>query len=115
VTIDLACAPADLVAVNVTGACAGDTIKGAEAGVVAGYFHASGSPSILYVVATQVGICHVQLVFATGYTYSADAQITSVPSDVGGCPASTAATPSVLHVSNPAATCRDGGVEASAD
>lgn len=111
VELDLACSPSDLVGVNVSGPCIAP-----DAGP-SGYF--SGSErSALYIDSLQAGTCHVQLLFATGYSYSVDVQFTSQANDVpAGCPCSTTIQPTqqTFDVDNPAATCQDAGADASED
>lgn len=107
----LACSPSDLAAVNVTGPC----ITG-DAGP-ASYF-TGDERSVLYVSSAQAGTCKVQLVFASGYTYSADVQFTQESNNVpAGCACATSVVPTqqTFHVTNPASTCQDAGSDASRD
>lgn len=111
VEFHLACNPSDLVGVNVSGVC-----LASDAGP-AGYF-SGGQQSALYVDSLQAGTCHVQLLFATGYSYATDVQFTSQVNNVpSGCPCSTTIQPKqqTFQVDNPAATCPDAGGDASRD
>jgi hypothetical protein len=111
VELVLACSPSDLVGVKVTGPCIA-----ADAGP-AGYFTGS-ERSVLYVNSVQAGTCTVQLVFATGYTYSTEVQFAQQSNNVpAGCACATSIEPTqqTFHVENPASTCQDAGTDAAAD
>ena len=107
----LACSASDIVSVIVSGPCAiGD------AGL-SSYF-VGNERSSLYVSSAEPGTCHVQLVFATGYTYAADVQFTSQPGNVParcGCSSYVAPTQDTFNVDNPRSTCQDAGADASTD
>jgi hypothetical protein len=111
VQFDLACSPSDLVRVNITGPC----ITG-DAGP-SSYFTGS-ERSALYIESLQAGTCQVQLVFATGYAYSANVQFASQANNVpAGCACATSIVPTqpIFHVDNPVGTCRDAGADAAND
>lgn len=104
----LACSPSDLVSVHVTGPCIADD---------AGQSYLSSS-SAVYVDSVQPGTCHVQLAFATGYTYSAEVQFllqsNNVPSNCA-CAQTVAPTQQTFSVGNSIATCQDAGPDATED
>lgn len=91
----LACNPNDLTRVVVTGPCADpdaslESYTGAATKWMVGVF--SPSP----------GVCHIELQFATGFTYATDVTFTS-QSDV--CGSFIGPTSSPYHVNNPPNTC----------
>jgi hypothetical protein len=96
----LTCPWTDLQAVSATGPCAtpdGGASWIAERGAV-------------YVSGDRVGTCHVELVFATGFTYAADVDFALQPGvPCGGpqctCPDYVAPTPGGFEVHNPSSTC----------
>jgi hypothetical protein len=70
------------------------------------------------VASTGPGTCHVQLTFATGFTYSTDVTFALQP-DLGplgcpSCPPYLGPIPSTFIVDNPAATCTDASVDGPA-
>jgi hypothetical protein len=73
----------------------------------------SFNPQNLYVGSLSPGICHVELTFATGFTYSTDLTFMSSTQSSGCCPG-TYVTPTVnaFMVNNPSTTCVDAGPEA---
>lgn len=113
-SFDLACDPNDLVSVLVTGPCA---IPDAS---VASYTFPHSRRYVL-IGAGSPGVCHVQLVFANGYTFSADVtfgvldQGCGCPSYVGPVSAPLGSTPSgPITVPNPPSTCVAPPIDAGA-
>jgi hypothetical protein len=111
-TFRLSCSTTDLVGVTLSGPCAppGDAASSLW----------SSSDGVVYVYgAGGAGECHVELRFATGFTYAADVSFASKPGGVCGgpqcaCPDYTTATSGELTVHNPGATCVDAGVPEAA-
>jgi hypothetical protein len=103
---DLSCGPTDLTSVVISGPCATGDASLSN--------HVSGSESqYVSLSSPSPGVCHVELTFATGFTYSAD--VTFVSESVVGpcaCPSSTAPTQNTFMVNNPSTTCVDAGVDA---
>jgi hypothetical protein len=67
----------------------------------------------------SAGVCHVELTFGTGFTYSADVTFTSEPGLTGpscpwSCPMTTYPKLGAFAVNNPSTTCVDGGSDAEA-
>ncbi len=107
-TFILSCGATDMTNVAVSGPCAsGDAALP--------YSLDSFNPQNLYVGSLSTGICHVELTFATGFTYSTDVTFTS-STQSGGCCPGTHVTPTVnaFMVNNPSTTCVDAGPEAGA-
>ena len=106
---DLSCGPTDLTSVVISGPCAMGDASPSN--------HVSGSESqYVSLSSPSPGVCHVELTFATGFTYSAD--VTFVSESAGGlcaCPQSTAPTQSTFTVNNPSTTCVDAGLDAGSD
>jgi hypothetical protein len=97
---ELSCASTDLQGVTLTGPCAGRD----EA---ADYTLGDGK---VYVWGATGGACHVELAFASGFTFGADVTFATEPGGVCGgpqckCPdyGSVTSPPVVVH--NPASTC----------
>jgi hypothetical protein len=104
VTFNLACVPNDLTAATVSGPCAGNT-----GGDLTEYVKGRGQ--LLFVSPTE-GVCHLELTFASGFTYGADVTFTSVSDSCGTRFVSP--TQSTFAVDNPSSTCTDGGSAAGA-
>jgi len=106
-TLQLACGPSDLTSVTLSGSCAtGDSSAASYVGGSEDKFLAIGS--------TTPGVCNVELVFATGFTFSTDITFASmadpVPPGCGSCPSYVGPTQGLFEVDNPPATCTDAGV-----
>jgi hypothetical protein len=58
------------------------------------------------------GDCHIELVFATGFTFSTDVQFTTQSGGQPQCPCNTWLEPDqqTIAVNDPSSTCVDGGV-----
>jgi hypothetical protein len=102
-TFELSCPVTDLTSVELSGPCA--TGDASPSNYVLGY--ASG---VVSVSSSNPGICHVELIFGTGFTYSADVTFTlqvGTPTDPGCPPCSsyTAPTQGPFVVNNPSNTC----------
>ena len=104
VTFNLACVPNDLTAATVSGPCAGNT-----GGDLTEYVKGR---SQLFFVSPSVGVCHLELTFASGFTYEADVTFTSMSDSCGR--SSVSPTQSPFAVDNPSSTCTDGGSAAGA-
>jgi hypothetical protein len=107
-TFELSCGATSLTNVAVSGPCATD----ASAFL---YSVDSMSPQNLYVASFSPGVCHVELTFATGFTYSTDVTFMSM-TYTGSCCGGTGVvpTPATLAVKNPSNTCVDAGPDAGA-
>lgn len=106
---ELSCNPADLTSVVLSGPCAtGDTSP-------SGYLWSRG----VSFTSPSPGVCHVELTFATGFTYSTNVTFTQVtePTTPGcqPCPSFIAPTQGFFSVDNPGNTCVDAGLDAGAD
>jgi hypothetical protein len=114
-TFDLNCSHNDLVSVTASGPCSmPDASLTWYTGAATEYTVSVGS--------TSPGICHVDLAFATGFTYSADVTFTSQTlSSAPGCPECHFIGPTggPFVVGNPSDTCVDAAIgelpDASAD
>lgn len=107
--LDLSCAHADLESVVVTGPCAeGDANPD-------NYLDRSNT-EYLFLGSPSPGVCHVQLEFGTGFTYSTDVTFASETQGyVPGCPECApyvGPTQGTFVVDNPSSTCGDGGSDA---
>jgi hypothetical protein len=93
-TFQLSCSPNDLVSVVASGPCSSP-----DAGLPW-----AGAGTELYVAVGSLGpgVCHIEMTFATGFTYSMDVTFTS-KSTCGGC--SYLATSGPFAVNNPPDTC----------
>ncbi len=74
----------------------------------------------VYLAATAPGVCHVELTFATGFTYSTDVTFASqrdpAPPGCAQCPAYIApSSQATFTVNNPSTTCLDAGSSEGAD
>jgi hypothetical protein len=100
-TFNLSCAAADLTNVAVTGPCAGS------------FPHPSTDvpENSLNIYSPSSGVCHVELTFATGFTYSTDVTFTSSTQTSSCCGDVTTVTPTqaTFTVNNPSTTCVDAG------
>ena len=74
----------------------------------------STSESDVTVFSAGPGVCHIELTFATGFTYSTDVTFTQVSEDGCACPSLFAATSGPFTVNNPSDTCVDAGLDAQA-
>jgi hypothetical protein len=104
--LELTCGETDLASVAVSGPCAtGD----------AGPPY-SVSDAFVSVTSPSPGVCHVELVFATGFTFTSDVTFVSKPAlSCGDTAVYVGPAPGVaLHVNNPVTTCLDGGPDAPA-
>jgi hypothetical protein len=100
----LACSSTDLKSVVATGPCATPDAS------LSSYI---GNGAV-YVQSQSAGVCHVELTFATGFTYSADVTFTMRPGGVCGgaqckCGDYPAPTSGPFKVNNPGTTCVDAG------
>ncbi len=73
----------------------------------------------VYVGTESPGVCHVELIFASGFTYSADVTFVLRPGGVCGgpqCKCGDYVTPTSgsFTVNNPNNTCVDAGLDAEA-
>jgi hypothetical protein len=99
----LSCSPSDLTSVAATGPC----------------LSADASPhpvgDWLNITSPSPGTCRVTLMFATGFTYSADVTFVSQtdpePLGCGVCAPYIAAIQSTFEVNNPSTTCIEAGAK----
>ncbi|HEY3815899.1 MAG TPA: hypothetical protein VGL81_01950 [Polyangiaceae bacterium] len=106
---DLSCNQTDLTSVVLSGPCAtGDTSPSR-------YLWSRG----VSFTSPSPGVCHVELVFATGFTYSRDVTFTvqsvTMPPGCAQCPSFIAPTQGFFTVDNPSNTCVDAGLDAESD
>jgi hypothetical protein len=108
-TFELACAPSDLTAVNVSGPCSSSNMGSDPAD-----YDGNGEVGLgkLEVGSQVAGLCHVDLTFASGFVYSTDVTFTGTSDSCGT--GFISPTQSVFAVNNPASTCMDGGSAAGA-
>jgi len=107
----LACSVTDLQSVTASGPCA---IPDAS---LSSYAISNG---VVYVQSQGPGDCHIELTFATGFTYVADVTFGAKPGGVCGGPQCTCpdyVTPSsgAFAVNNPSTTCLDAGLDDGGD
>lgn len=111
-TFRLACGPSDLTSVALSGPCA--TGDANPANYIWGH-----DDELLEFSSPSPGVCHVELTFATGFTYSTDITFATMadPTLPGcpPCPPYVAPTQGVFDVGNPDTTCTDAGVADAAD
>lgn len=109
-TFILTCAPTDVTSVSLSGPC-----SGADGGSST-YVPDSSSASV-QVGSASPGVCHVTIMFSTGFTYSVDvtfvSQMDPAPSGCGTCSPYVTATERTFTVNNPSTTCVDAGAGAS--
>jgi len=103
VTFNLACVPNDLTAATVSGPCAGNT-----GGDLTQYVKGRGQ--LMFVSPTE-GVCHLELTFASGFSYGVDVTFTRASDSCGR--SSVSPTQSTFAVDNPSSTCTDGGSAAA--
>jgi hypothetical protein len=104
---DLSCGATDLTSVVLSGPCATGDASPSN--------YLDGGSSVI-ISSPSPGVCHVELTFATGFTYSAD--VTFVSEGAGGqcvCPRNTAPTQTTFTVNNPSTTCLDAGLDTGGD
>ncbi|HEY6460918.1 MAG TPA: hypothetical protein VIY73_12230 [Polyangiaceae bacterium] len=106
----LACPSTDLQSVTASGPC---TMPNAT---LASYL----GDGVVYVRSGGPGVCHVDLTFATGFTYSVDVTFASQPGGVCGGPQCSCGdyvrpTGGPFVVDDPHTTCVDSGVDGSTD
>jgi len=110
-TFNLSCDPTDLTSVVLSGPCATG-----EAGLST--YVVAGEPYV-HIGSLGPGVCHVQLAFSNGFTYSAEVTFVSQTDDSGPgcppCPSYIAPTQSTFMVNNPSTTCQDAGPDAGGD
>jgi hypothetical protein len=109
--LDLSCAASDLTSVVVTGPCA-------EGDANPDNYLDRYNERYLFLGSATPGVCHVELIFATGFTYSTDVTFESVAQPgLPGCPGCApyvGPTQTTFVVDNPSSTCGDGGSDAGA-
>jgi hypothetical protein len=94
--------PNDLTGVAVSGVCATP-----DGGVSA---QTGRDKGLVAVDSPGAGVCHVELTFADGFTYSND--VTFASRTVCGCPSFIGPTAGPFMVDNPNDTCGEGGADA---
>jgi hypothetical protein len=108
-TFVLSCGSTDLRGVQLSGPCA--TRDASPSNYVN-----SGDTAFVDVTSPSPGVCHVELVFATGFIYSADVQFTlQSDNEPSHCACSSFVAPasqSTFVVNNPGSTCLDAGHDA---
>jgi len=101
----LSCGPTDLSSVALSGPCA--VADSSPSNYVFG-----ATDMELAIRSPSAGQCHVTLMFANGFTYSADIGFGSQTDSLTpgcSCPLYTVPTPSTFAVGNPTSTCSDAG------
>ncbi len=110
-SFQLSCGPNDLTSVVASGPCSAPDASVSE-------YAAGSNGSVVFVGSTGPGTCHVQLTFATGFTYAADVTFALLPllgpPGCPSCPPYLGPTQGPFMVDNPAETCTDAGVEGAA-
>jgi hypothetical protein len=106
-TFHLSCSPNDLTSVVASGPCSMPNTAGLA-------FQTPTSGSDVAVFSAGAGVCHIELTFATGFTYSTDVTFTQVSEDGCACPSLFAAISGPFTVNNPSDTCVDAGLDAQA-
>jgi hypothetical protein len=109
---ELSCGSTDLTSVVVAGPCAtGDASP-------SGYLSGSDGQYVL-LSSWSPGVCSVALMFATGFTYSAEVTFVSQTegNDPNRCSCQTTISPTqtTFTVNNPSTTCVDAGLDAGSD
>ena len=106
---NLTCESTNLESVVATGPCAGPPDAS-----VTGYTNTWMGSEHVYVSSDAPGTCHVELTFATGYTYSTDVTFATQSGGVCGGPQCTCGdylAAGSFAVNNPPDTCIDAGVD----
>jgi hypothetical protein len=93
---NFACSPSDLTSVAVSGPCSL---------IDASVWQRAGAKSFDVESPPSPGVCHVELTFATGFTYSADVTFTWQSGGCSGCPSTIGPTQGEFTVNNPRDTC----------
>jgi hypothetical protein len=102
----LSCGATDLTNISVSAPCATGDGDASNQVVAQGVSVLSPSP----------GVCHVELTFATGFTYATDVTFQSMSrANCGTTEAYIGPTQGVFDVNNPSTTCVDAGSETTAD
>jgi hypothetical protein len=97
-------AVADLTSIAVSGPCAGS-----DAAVMN-----EAQAQAVYVSSPSPGVCHVELTFATGFTYTTDVTFESMTfTNCGTTATFIGPTQTVFDVDNPSDTCGDAGFDAA--
>ena len=105
VELDLACGPSDLTTVNTSGAC--------SEGSQPAWKYLGGANSVS-VPTEEPGDCHIELVFASGYTFATDIQFVSAKQPCSSCsPHFDPASDQPVAVPNPGSTCSGDAGEVS--
>jgi hypothetical protein len=99
----LTCASGDLTQIVVTGPCTSGPTSGSYLPV----YTTNGSSVTVY--SPTPGVCHVELIFAAGFTYSADVTYVWQEEACGSRYAAPTSTSAEFAVDNPGDTCLDGG------
>jgi hypothetical protein len=107
---DLSCVATDLVTVALSGVCATGDASPSN--------YLSGQS--VEISSQTPGVCHVELMFATGFTYSTEVEFTSKTWPIEYCNGSGSEsyigpTQVTFSVNNPSTTCVDAGIDAMAD
>jgi hypothetical protein len=101
-TFEFSCPSTDITSVLVSGAC------------LPHYTFSNSNGASLQLTSGTPGACHLDLVFATGFTYSADVTFVSGTTVANGCSGPTTVayvgpTQNQFTVGNPSSTCADAG------
>jgi hypothetical protein len=110
VVVDLSCAPASVTSATLSGPCSPDATTGGSWPGHRGFI-CSDKGVTPFVDCSEVffetsgpGVCHVEIDFADGFTYSADVTYSAEASCACATPFLAAST-NKLMVNNPSATC----------
>lgn len=108
---NLSCAPIDLTSVVLSGPCATGDASPSN--------YVFGNRPYVLIRSPSAGVCHVELIFTTGFTYSTDVTfILQTDQGTPGCPGCrphVTPTQSTFMVNNPSTTCGDAGEDATGD
>jgi len=100
--LDLSCGPTDLQSVVLSGPCA----KGYDDATAPSQFVSGARQQLVDIPSLFAGTCHVELTFASGYTFATQIEFTYQPGNAQDCTCGTnQANPAMITVPNPSATC----------
>jgi hypothetical protein len=105
IVLDISCGGTDLTSVVLSGPCNIDNASAPD-------LYLGGShQQYVYVQPNVAGTCHIELTFATGFTFSTDVHVTNQSDGDSQCSCQyQEPDPQTIAVNNPSTTCVDGGV-----
>lgn len=99
-TLNLACGPANISEVRLTGVCASRDDASAS------HYVSANDPTHVYVTSSEPGACHVELLFGSGFVFDTDIQFApSTEGSCSGCNPYPRPQPTSVDVANPPNTC----------